>query len=123
MQFDRRLVAALARPRIDRRIDALAVDPELRRQSLEERDARTRGQFVVADEDLARERDARSFAAPGQELFAQLDQARGACRSVTAPIAPDQLAAALRDALEQLAKERGIHSTVLDVRRIPRSPL
>ena len=48
MQFDRGLVAPLARPGIDRRIDALAVDPEPRRQRLEERDARTGGQLVVA---------------------------------------------------------------------------
>ena len=124
MQLGGGLVAPLARPGIDRRIDALAVDPEARRQRLEEGDARTGRQFVVAGENLARERDARGLAAPGQQLLAQLDQALRACRSVTAPVARavDQRAAALRNGLQHFAEKRGVHPVLIASAAQPRSP-
>ncbi len=112
MQFERGLVGALARPVVYRRIDPLAVDAIARGERLEEGDTRAGGQLVVAGEELACERDARGFAASGQEFLAKLDQAVRLCRSVTAAIACaiDQGAATLRDGLEQFAEKRGVHS-------------
>ncbi len=112
MQFERGFVGPFAGPDVHRRIDPLAVHTVARGQRLEERDARTGGQLVVTDEELARERDAGGFAASGQELLAKLDQTVRLCRSVTAAIARavDQGAAALRDGLEQFAEKRGVHS-------------
>ena len=84
-------------------------------ERLEERDAGAGGQFVVAREDLARERDTGSLAPTGQQFLAQLDQTVRTCRSVTAPVARavDQRAPALRDRLQQFAEKRGVHLTVL----------
>ena len=113
MQFGGGFVGTLARPGIDRRVDALAVDPETGRQRLEEGDARAGGQFVVDAENLARERDAGGFAPAGQQFVAQIDKAGRPCRSVTAPVAGTvhQGAAALRNGLQHLAKERGVHAS------------
>jgi hypothetical protein len=112
MEIGGRLIARLARPCIDRRIDALAVDAEVRRERLEEGDARAGRQLVVTDENLARERHARCLAASGQQLLAQVGQALRACRCVTAPVAGavDQRAATLRNGLEQFAEKRGVHT-------------
>ena len=57
----------------------------------------------------------RGFAASGQKFLAQLDQAGRSCRSVTAPVARaiDQRAAPLRNGLQQLAEERGVHRSPL----------
>ena len=58
VQFGRRPVGPLARPGIDRRVNSLAVNAEFRRQRLEECDTWSGCQFVVAREQLARQRDA-----------------------------------------------------------------
>ena len=89
-----------------------AIGAEALRQRLEERDARPGGQLGIAVENFARQRDAGGFAAPGQQILAQLDQALGARRGVTAPVARrvEQRAAALGDGLQQFAEEGGIHS-------------
>ena len=89
------------------------VGTEAGRQRLEEGDARTGGQFGVALQDLARERHARGLAAAGQELLAQLDQARRALFRALAALARaiEQRAAALRDGLQHFAKEGGVHGT------------
>jgi hypothetical protein len=114
MQFGRGLIGAEARPGINRSVNALAVDRETHRQRLEERNARAGGQFGIGAEDFPRERHARGLAAPGQQLLAQFHEARRACRSVTAPVARavDQRAAALRNGLQHLAEEGGIHFTI-----------
>ena len=70
-----RLIGGVALPGGDRRVEPRVVGAEPRRQRLEEGDARTGGQLVVAGEDLARERHAGRLAAPRQQLLAQLDQA------------------------------------------------
>ena len=75
MQLERGLVGPLARPDIHGRIDPLAVDAVTRGERFEEGDARPGGEFVVTGEELARERDARGFATPGQEFLSKLDQA------------------------------------------------
>jgi hypothetical protein len=51
------------------------------------------------------------FAASRQKLLAQFDEALRACRSVTAPVARtvDEVAASLRDRLEQFAEKRRVH--------------
>ncbi len=115
MQLRGGLLRAFARPRIDRRIDALAVGPEAHRERLEERDARPGGELGVACEDLARERDPRGLAASRQQFLAQLDQRLGARGRLAAAVAGavDERAAALGDRLQQLAEERGVHAKVL----------
>src|ERR1041385_6211149 len=123
MQFGCRILIGPPRPRIDCRIDTFAIDAEMDCERLEEGDARAGCQLVVAGEDFARERDSQSLAAPGQKLLAQVDEALRACRSATASVARavDQRAAALRDALEQFAEKRGVH-TVPMARAAPRRP-
>src|SRR5205085_1453888 len=114
MQFGGGDVGTLARPSIHGCIDPFAVNPEARAQRFEEGDTGTGGQFVVAYENLARERDPRGFAAPGQQFLTQFDQALRTCRGVTAPIprAIDQRAATLRNGLEHLTEKRGVHTVL-----------
>jgi len=111
VQLGRSPVGPLARPGIDRRVDALAINAESGHERLEERDARARRQLVVSREQFARQGDARGLAAAGQQLLAELNQAVRSCRSVTTPVTRpiDQRATALRDRLQHVAEEGGIH--------------
>ena len=91
----------------DRGIDAGVVVPEGLRQRLEKGDARPGGQLGIVVENFVGERDARGFAAAGQQRLAQLDETVGAPARRRA--ARDQGAAAVGDALQHLAEERGVH--------------
>jgi hypothetical protein len=79
------------------------------RQSLEEGDARADGKRAVMAEDGAGERDAGSFPAAGQKMFAQLDEAFGARRRIATPVTGKQRAAALGNRLQQFPEKRGVH--------------
>ena len=97
------------------------VRPEPGRQRLEERDARPGGQVGVARENFARERDARSLAAPGEELFAQFDQGLGPLGGVIVAAAPavDQRAAALRNRSAEVRRRKTCSSRTHDRVRQP----
>ncbi len=98
---------------VDLRAQPGAVGTEPVRERLEESDAGTGFQPAVAGENLARERNARSFAAAREQILAQLDQARRALLGGLAAVARalDQRAAALRDGLQHVAEKGGVHGT------------
>src|SRR4029077_6198241 len=54
----------------------------------------------------------RGLSAPGQEVFAQLDQTLGAGRRCATPITRQQSAAAVGDGLQQFPEKRRVHFTV-----------
>ena len=78
-------------------------------ERLEEGDARPGRQLGVARQDFLRERDAGRLAAAGQQLLAELDQTGRALMRRLAALALDQCAAAVGDALQHFAEERGVH--------------
>src|SRR5262249_39694165 len=78
-------------------------------ERLEKSDARTDGQFGVIGEDFLRQRHTGGFAAAGQQGFAQFEHARRALMRGFPPLALDQGAAAIGDALQHFAEERGVH--------------
>ena len=80
----------------------------MRLRHLEEGDARSCGQFAVAAENFARA----GFAATGQEVLAQFDQALGEGCRLAAPVARQQRAAPLGNGLQKFSKERGVHRDV-----------
>jgi len=71
------------------------IGTELHRQRLEEGDAGAGRQLAVARQDLARERDARSFAASRKQVLAKFDETFRTRRCVAAPVARQKRAAAL----------------------------
>ena len=83
-------------------------------QRLEEGDARSGGEFVVAAEDFARTGDAGSLAEARQQVLAQLDQAFGAGGRIDTPVSRQQRTSALGDGLQQFAEERGVHPAFQD---------
>jgi hypothetical protein len=91
----------------ERRIDARRIVAKSLGQGLEKGDARPGGQPGIVVENLIGERDAGSLAPPRQQRFGKLEDAVGAAARGGA--ARDQGAAAVGDALQHLAKERGIH--------------
>ena len=92
-------------PGLDRGREPLMVGTEIRRQTLEKRDPRARGQLFVAGQDLARERHAGGLAAPRQELLAKVDQIGGKLLGRRAAVAGHQRAAAICDRLQHVAEE------------------
>ena len=102
-------VARLFPPGGDGLFHAGRIGAEALGQRLEKGDARSGGQFAIAAEDLARQRDAGGLAAAGQEILAQLDQALGAGGRIAAPVARQQRAAALGNGLQQFPEKRGVH--------------
>ena len=97
-------------PRRNGLIDAGAIVAERGGERFEKGDAWPGGQFRVARQDVLRQCDARRLAAAGQEFLALFDETGGALMRRLAALALDQGAAALGDALQHFAKERGIHS-------------
>ncbi len=88
--------------------------PKPLRQRLEKGDARAGGQFGIAREDVARERDAGRLAAAGQQFFAELDKVGGALLGgalAALARAIEQRAAAIRDRLQHVAEEGGVHAS------------
>ena len=67
MNFGRGQVRRIRPPGLDRLLHARGIGSETLRQGFEERDARARREFGIAHENFARERNARSLSAPGQE--------------------------------------------------------
>jgi hypothetical protein len=81
--------------------------PEGARQRLEKGDARPGGQIGIIVENFVGERDAGGLAAARQKRLAKLDDTvRAAARRCAAR---DQSPAAIGNALQHLAEERGIH--------------
>jgi hypothetical protein len=94
-------------PRFDRVGDAGAVGTEGGGERLEEGDARSDGQILVAAEDVAGQCHAGGFAAAGQQRLAQLQQASRALPRRLAAL--DQGTAAVGDALQHFAEKGGVH--------------
>ena len=109
MHLGGRCVRRRRTPCIDGLIHPRPVGAETLRQRLEEGDPRTNGERAVTREDFAGERDAGRFTLAGQKILAQLDEAFGARRSITAPIAGQQRASALGYRLQQFPEKRGVH--------------
>ena len=111
MDLGRGRVGGRVEPGRGRRAEPGTVGPEPARQRLEEGNAGARGQLAIAGEDFARERDARGFAAARQQILAKLDEVGRALLGDLAPVARavDQRAAALRNGLQHVAEEGGIH--------------
>jgi hypothetical protein len=106
------LVRRRLTPSGDRALDGRPVVTEGPGQGFEEGDARSGGQFGIAREYFLRQRHAGSLAAAGQQVLAELDQTRGAFMRRFAPLALDQCAAAIRDALQHFAEKGGVHRVI-----------
>jgi hypothetical protein len=109
MQFASRGSGRRLPPGGDRRVDTAAVVAEGSRQRLEEGDARPGRQFRIVGEYLVGQRHAGGLAAAGQQFLAQLNQIGGAIARRLAALAQEG-AAAVGNALQHFAEERGIHS-------------
>ena len=111
MHLRRRGVGRRREPGGDRGVEPRVIGAEPGRQRLEKGDARAGGQLGVEHEDFARERHARGFAAPRQQVLAELDEARRALLGNLAAVAGaiDQRAAALGNGLQHVAKKGRIH--------------
>ena len=107
MQLGHGLLRSVRRIGLDGALQALMVAAELVDQAAQEHEARLAVERLVAGEHRARERDARSLAAPGQQGFAELLEI-GAVARRAAPEA-QQRSAALRDAGKKVAEEGVAH--------------
>jgi hypothetical protein len=107
-------------PRGDGGIDAGLVVAEGLRQHLEKGDPRSGREPRVIGENFVGKRDARGFAAAGEERLAKLDDAVGPFARRLPPLAQEG-AATLGDALQHLAEERGIHRNHQSNHRVPAS--
>ena len=96
-------------PLRDGGIDTGAIVAESPRQSFKEGNPGTDGQVVVAREDFARQRHAGGLASSRKQRLAEIDQTGRALMRRLAAFAQDQGAAAVGDALQHLAKKRGVH--------------
>ena len=105
MQFVRGIGGRRLPPGGNGGVDAGGIVAEGFRQRLEEGDARPGGQRRIVRQNLVGQRHAGGLAAAGKQRLAQLDQT---VRAPARRLAPDQGAAAVRDALQHLAEERGI---------------
>src|SRR5713101_3443239 len=99
-------------PSGDGALDSWPVVAEGLGQGFEEDDARSGGQFGVTREYFLRQRYAGRLAAAGQQVLTEFDQTRGAFMRRFAPLALDQCAATLRDALQHFAEEGGVHRVI-----------
>ena len=94
-----------------------AIDPRLivtegSGQRFEEGDARPGCQLGVTRQNFLRQRHAGSLAAAGQQVLAQFNQTRRTFMGRLAPLALDQGAAAVGDALQHFAEEGGVHRVI-----------
>src|SRR5208282_6186672 len=105
MQFVRGIGGRRLAPGGNGGIDAAGIVTEGFRQRLEEGDARPRGQRRIVRQNLVGQRHTGSLAAARKQRLAKLGQTVGASAR---RLAPDQSAAAVRNALQQLAEERCI---------------
>ena len=96
-------------PRCDSGVDPRPIMAENARQRLEEGDTRADGQLRILGKDLVCQRHAGRLAATREQILAKLDETGRAGARRLAPVAPDQGAAAVGDALQHLAEERSIH--------------
>jgi len=106
------LVRRRLTPSGDRALDGWPVVTEGLGQGFEEGDARSGGQFGVVRQYFLRQRHAGSLAAAGQQVLAEFDQTGGAFMRRFAPLALDQCAAAVRDALQHFAEKGGVHRII-----------
>ena len=77
VQLGSGIVVRVLVPAGDGRLHARLVGAETLGQRLEEGDTGAGGEFRIAGQDFARERDAGGLAAAGQEMIAEFDQALG----------------------------------------------
>jgi hypothetical protein len=96
-------------PGRDRAIDAGTIVAESGGERLEKGDARPGRELGIAGQDVLGERHAGRLAAAGQKFLALFDEAGRALMRRLAALAPDQRAAAVGDALQHFAEERGVH--------------
>ena len=111
MDLPRRRVRGHAPPGFDRGFEPGLIGAELLGERLEEGNARADRRFTVARENLAGERNARGFPTAGQELLAEVDQARRALLRGFSSIAPDKGTASICDTLQHVTEKGGIHRT------------
>ncbi len=109
MKLGRGFVGRRLAPGRDGGVDAGAIVAERGGERLEKGDARPDRQFRVARQDFLGQRDAGGFAAAGEQLLAQFDDAGRALMRRLAALAHDQCAAAVGDALQHVAEEGGVH--------------
>ncbi len=109
VQFGRRFVGRRLPPLGDGAIDAGAIVAECGGERFEKGDARPGRELGIARQDFLRQRDAGRLAAAGQQLLALFDQTRRTLMRRFPALALDQCAAAVGDALQHLAEERGVH--------------
>ena len=96
----------------DGAVDAGAIVTEGGGERLEKGDPRPGGQVGIFGQDFLRQRDTRGFAAAGQQFLALFDDAGRALMRRLPALALDQCAAAVGDALQHLAEERGVHGFI-----------
>ena len=110
MQFQHRLRVRSGAIGVDRQRQPDVVVAELVDEAAQEGEARLVPERLVARKDRARERDARGFAATGKQGFAKRGEIALALGPLRPAPAPQERAAAIRDAGEKIAEEGVAHA-------------